>query len=100
MAVSSSTHADGWSIGGLPKVSPMSLLNARISFIMKKSDGRPGRKERLGRIIYVYANGLLKVHGVIRGVRTTKPYDWFIRADEISGIDEQSLFKGWDQVEA
>ena len=78
----------------------MSLLNARISFIMKKSDGRPGRKERLGRVVYVYANGLLKVRGIIRGIRSTKPYDWFIRSDEISGIDEQSLFKGWDQVEA
>ncbi len=78
----------------------MSLLNARVSFIMKKSDGRPGRKERLGRVVYQYPNGLLRVHGIIRGVRSAKPYNWLIRADEISGIDEQSLFKGWDQVEA
>lgn len=78
----------------------MSLLNARVSFIMKKSDGRPGRKERLGRVVCQHANGLLTVRGIIRGVRSTKPYNWLIRADEISGIDEQSLFKGWDQVEA
>lgn len=67
----------------------MSLLNTRVSFIMKKSDGRPGAKERLGRIIYIYANGLLKVRGIYRGIKRTKPYDWYIRSDEISGIDEQ-----------